>query len=475
MAKPWIPLALNHPLFANADEHSIVGYQTAIENGILNEMGAQTRFPGMVDFATLGDDGRAILSEWRGDLIATTSKGRTYSMDPQGRVRDRTGTVLSGGQRAIHAPSRDSLQIAAGGPILRLRDQQTELLSSAAPLASHVAWLGTYTIAAEINTNRIYHSGAGRDDEWDPLDTYAADGDPDNITALLVTPFRELMIGGKNSVEQFEQSESGESPFFRRWSVGEGLGAPYCMVHADSAMWSINRNFQLVRAAGQVALVASSEVGGIFDDVDDWDEAWIGGYPNKPLTVAGQNFILLQMPKATNAHGSKGITLLYDYKNKRWSELYGWSLDDGIPVRWPGWSHWSIWERTFVGGEGKVYEIKSGVGSSYYHAGAPARWLVRTAYISDANKVSIDALQLNIKRGLGGSATESTIAIRCRRDGGAFGNWVMKSLGKAGETTPALAFGSFGTGYSFQFEITTTDDVQVDLLKAEIQVTQLGH
>ena len=472
MAEQWTPIPLNQPLFANADESSIVGFQTAIENGFINDMGGHTRFPGMVEFATVPDGGRVYLHDWNGSLIAATSKGHTYSFDPAGTMQDRTGALLSGGQRVIFSKSRDSLQMAAGGPILRLRDQTTELLSADAPLASHVAWLGNYTLASEINSGRFYHSGAGRDDEWDPLDTYAADGDPDNINAIMVTPFRELMIGGRNSMEQFEQAESGDVPFFRRWSVGEGVGAPYCMVFADNATWSVNKQFELVRASGQTALAASTEIGLILGDADSWEDAWIGGFPDRPLHVAGQKFILMQLPKATNAYGSKGITLLYDYRNKRWHELYGFSLDDGIPVRWPGWSHWPLWTRTFVGGEGKIYEI---VNSTFNHGADPARWLVRTSYLTDTNGVVIKNLRLTIKRGMGASDTESTIAIRCKRDGKPFSNWVRRGLGRAGHSNSQISFGSFGNAQSFQFEIMSTDDVKIELLKAEILIEPVGH
>lgn len=469
----WLPLPISNPVFANADPDAIIGFQTALENGFVNELGAHSRFPGLKVFARLPDKGRVYLHDWGGNLVAGTSRGRVFSLDPAANVTDRTGTLVSGGKRVIFSKTNTELLLAAGGPIVRLRDLKTELLSDAAPLASHVQWIDGYTVAAEVNSNRFYHSAASLPDSWHPLDTYAADGDPDTINAIMVTPFKELMVGGRNSIEQFETSQSGDAAFFRRWSVGEGVAAPYCMVWADNAMFTVNKLYEVVKATGQVAVAASSEISKILEKVDNWEDAWIGGFPDKPLHVAGQKFILMQIPHATNAYGSKGITLLYDYRQKRWSELYGFDVNDGTPVRWPGWSHWTLWGRTFVGGEGVIYEVTD---DTYTLAGEPQRWLLRTGHYGDANQVQITNLRLTVKRGRGGAnGQEGFIAVRCRRDAKPWGPWIRRSLGKPGDTVPISSFGGFGTAYAFQFEFSTSDDVEVELMRAEILTEIVGH
>ncbi|WP_287370938.1 hypothetical protein, partial [Mesorhizobium sp.] len=74
----WTPLPIDKPVYANADPDSVIGYQTAMENGFLNDQGVQVRFPGFIDFAELGDNGRVYLNDLNGDLIASTSKGAVY-------------------------------------------------------------------------------------------------------------------------------------------------------------------------------------------------------------------------------------------------------------------------------------------------------------------------------------------------------------------------------------------------------------
>ena len=46
---------------------------------------------------------------------------------------------------------------------------------------------------------------------------------------MMVTPFSELMLSGRASIEQFERLASASTPFFRRVSVGEGIKAPYTL------------------------------------------------------------------------------------------------------------------------------------------------------------------------------------------------------------------------------------------------------
>src|SRR4051812_3428037 len=133
----WIALPLDKPLFANLDEDAIVGAQTAVENGFINEQGGHTRFPGLEDFATLEDNGRVYLHDFNGDLIAGTSKGRTYRVSHNATVEAIPGVSVSGGRRIVFQKTDRDLLMAAGGPIVRLRDKKTELLSSAAPLTTH--------------------------------------------------------------------------------------------------------------------------------------------------------------------------------------------------------------------------------------------------------------------------------------------------------------------------------------------------
>ncbi|WOF74135.1 hypothetical protein QMT40_001782 [Parvibaculaceae bacterium PLY_AMNH_Bact1] len=468
----WEPLPLNNPLYLNQPEGAVLGYQTAIENSFINEQGGHTRFPGLIPFADVGGNGRIYLSELGGDMIAATSKGQVYQVDRSGNVTNKTGVPVSGGRRVIFAQSDRELTMAAGGPIIRLRGEKTELLSEDAPHATHVGWIDGYLVAAEPNSGRFFNSEGGDISKWNPLDVFSADGNPDDVNSLMITPFREMMIGGANSVEQFERNLTGSVPFFRRWAVGEGVKLPYGMIFADNAVWTMNSLTEFVRFSGQVSVAQSAEIGRLLEKVDDWSDAWIGGFPDKPLHTLGQKFILLQLPHATTPYGTKGITLVLDYRAKRWFTLYGWDEQNGVPARWPGWSHWTIWGRVFVGGEGKIYELSD---TAYTLDGKTQRWLVRTGHAASGSLLQVQNLRLRVRRGFSGNTSSPEIGVRCSRDGKPFGNWVQRSLGKAGQTAPFIEFGQFGSAGSFQFEISTSDDCPVDLMGADIMAVGLEN
>lgn len=481
MARRWQPLPLNQGLFANLNPDAVVGFQTAIENGFVNELGGHTRFPGMRWFANLGPTANRIyLNDFNNDLIAASDKGQVYRINRAGTVENITQVPVSGGRRVIFAKTDRDLLMAAGGPIVRFRDLKTELLSADAPNATHVGWLDNYTIAIEPNSGRFFHSRPRQPDTWDALDTFSADGNPDNINSMIVTPFRELLLGGFSSSEQFERSTSGTVPFYRRWAIGDGTLLAYASVFADNAVWTINSLREWVRSSGQTSQVVSEGIGKLLEDIDDWSEAWMGGYPDTPLHILGQRFIIFQAPHATNAYGTKGVTIGLDYRGKRVFQLYGWDVDAGVPGCWPAWSHWTLWQKVYVGGtDGWIYELTPDT----YRVGTVAqtgaaglqRWLVRTSYMQQGEAFSVNNLRLRLVRGIGSSTVAPTIRARCSRNGRAYGPWIQRSLGLAGQREQMLYFGSFGNGSTFSWEFQSADDAPIHLIGAELQTSPLGH
>ena len=471
----WIPLDLTKGLFANLDADAVVQYQTAIENGFINELGGHTRFPGLQTFVDLksqfNDNGRLYLSEFEGDLIAASSKGQVYRVAQNGAVTQSTGVPVSGGGRVIMAPTDKEMLLAAGGDIVRLRQARTEILSPDAPQASHVGWIDGIAVANQVNTFDFFYSNPGFIDQWPALNSYAADSDPKPITCFLIDPFRELIFGGPDKFEQWERSTAGAAPFYRRWSIGDGALMPYLLLFADNGNWTVNSKKELVKFQSQVSANVSAEIGLLLENIDDWTDAWMGGYPDKPLHVLGQKFILLQMPNATNEYGTKGVTIVFDYRAKKFFQIYGWDNAVGQPARWPGWSHWPLWDQVFVGGEGKIYRFTT---DSYWLDGSMARWLIRTAHTALGNQLSIEDFRLQLTRGRGSNTAAATIAVRARRDGRAFGPWIKRDLGIAGDNIQFKNFGPFGTGSTFQWEIMCSDDAPVNLIKAQVRATEVG-
>jgi hypothetical protein len=467
MAGRWIPIPIDSKLFTNVHESVLTRAHAALENSYVNEAGGHSRFPGLKDFATLGGVARVYMHEWKGDLVTVTSQGKVYRVDSGGAVTQVLGVPVSGGKRVVFTKTENELLMCAGGPIIRYAGDKTELFSKDAPNASHVAYIDGYVVANEVDSGRFQHNTVGDLRAWSALDTFAASGSPDNINALMVTPFRELLVCGPDSIEQFERLPSGDPPFFRRWSVGEGVFAPSTLVFVDNAAWAVNRKREFVRFSGQVTQPTSDDIGRSLKALDDWTDAWA-----EVVDAFGQKFIVLQAPFATNTHGTKGVTAAFDVRSQKWFNLYGWDLVTGLPARWPGWSCFDMWGKTLIGGEGRIWELSN---DTFYHGTDVARMLGRTAPLSELGEIRIDNVRARLRRGTGTNTTEGTFSLRVNRDSKGWSNWKRKGLGLRGAGDMFVEFGGMGAGHTWQWEYEVTDNCPVELVALQAQVTALGE
>lgn len=457
----WTDIPIDSGVYENVDETVLSLSNAAIENAYVNEAKGHSRFPGLADFVDFdADNGRVYLSEWKGDLIAATSLGNVYRINRLGQVDNVTKVPVSGGKRAVFTETDDSLLISAGGPIVEFNGYETKILSEDAPKSTHVAYVDGYVIAIEVESGRFQHADAGDIRTWDPLSTFAADSKPDNLNSMIVSPFRELLLCGVQSVEQYERLGSGETPFFRRWGVGEGVLAPYTLCYADNAAWALNKDYEFVRFSGQVSQPESAPVGSTLENISDWTDAWA-----TPVNISGQRFFILQAPKAETPYGGQGLTLLFDYRQRRWYSLYAWNIQQGLPERWPGWSMQKLWGRNFVGCNGKICELTA---KNHTVGGQVSRMLGRTAHFDQFGESEITNVRVRLKRGTGGNTDSAKIRLRCVKDNERPTRWIERSLGRAGDRAFYVEFGPMGIADTFQFEWQITDNSPVELVKLQV-------
>lgn len=464
----WTPIPLDQKVFQNVPETSLQKLSAAMENVYLNEAGGHSRFPGLKRFLQIPNEtGDVYLSDNRDDLIAVTGTGRFFRIDEAGNVENVTGVQLAGGLRPVFAKTEDELVVAAGAEILRFAGYRSEILSRDAPLATHVGYVDGYVIANERNSGRFAYSDAGAWRVWDPLNILSAESNPDIVTAIAVTPFREVLVSGPQSVEQYERLLDGTTPFFRRWGVGEGLGAIYTMVPADNGVWFVNSKFEFVRASGQVGRPVSNDIQQKLDRTRDWSGAWA-----TEMILAGQKFMLLVLPNAINTYETRGITLLFDYKNGRWSYLYGWNNDLGLPEGWPGVSYNPLWQRHFVGGKnGIIYELDP---DYFQNDGSTQRVLYRSGHFDQWGAVSIDAMRVRCARGDHLNENEPVFRMRVNKDNRIWTRWMERSLGRRGDRSMFVNYPSLGMCNSFQIEYVVTDNCRWEFANLKAVLTQLG-
>ena len=465
----WEDIELDVKVFRNLDEDVLRRSAVTLENGFINEAKGHTRFPGLKRFATL-PGGKVYLHDWREDMIAVTTAGQIFRLDENAVKEDIAGVVPTGAGRVIFAKTDDQLAMAAGGEIVQYAGDKTEVLSTDAPPSTHIAYLAGFLIAIENNSGRFFHSAAGAFRSWDPLDVFTAEYNPDPLVAMIVTEFGEALLAGNRSIEQHEPFPGGDRPFFRRWSLGQGVSAPYTLVSADNGVWAINRLEEFVRFSGQASKPQSDDVALLLSKVTDFTDAWAAVLNN----LFGQKFIILSLPQATNAYGSKGLTLLYDIRQKRWSFLYGWDDTLRLPAIYPMNSYYALWGRHFAGGfNGEIYEFDDTV---FDNDSLIQTMLYRTAHSDQFGRIRLDDVRMRIKRGVGGynDTTPPVIQFRVRRDNLVWSKWQDKSLGLAGENDMYIYFGAQGSGHTFQFEYRVTDAVNVQIAALQIRKTQIG-
>lgn len=465
MAK-WEELPLTSKLVQNVDEAALKGETAAIENCYVTDEGTLSRFPRLVDFIDLPGDADVFLTEYQEDLYASTG-GRLYAVDVTNKTyRDVTEALLNGDGRTIFAETDDRLLMAAGGKINQYQGDKTTILSKDAPESTHVAWIDGYVLIPELNSQRFNYSENGVYTSFPALNVLSAEKKPDKINSMIVTEFSELVVAGPKSIEQFDTAISGDQPLYPRWGLGSGLLAPYTLLSVDNRIWGINQQREFVAFSTQLGRIESGDIQRRFKAVEDWAGAWAKEVnPNE-----GQNFIILQVPNVTNPYGTQGMTFAFDYRKKRWSELYGWDDDLARPTAWPGVDYAQVGKDHFVGGKGKIYTLGGDAGAT------TQRMLWRSGHLDmrGSRDIRIDRFRMRIKRGHAAAGAKAPIiSIRVNKNNKGFGRKIRRTLGKMGQKEMTLQFSGMGTAETWQFEVEITDAAQVELVRADVLMEPL--
>jgi hypothetical protein len=468
--RDWIDVPLDTQMFQNLDESVLRRSPRTLENGFINEAKGHSRFPGLTLWKTLDGGGNVYLHDWQGDLVAVTDHGRIFRIDMLGNVTDVTGVVPAGNGRVVFAKTDDQLVMAAGGPIVQLNEPKTTLLSVNAPLASHVGYLSGFLLANEIGSQRFWRSEAGQFTTWDPLAFVSVESNPDDVTALVVTEFGEALLAGPHSVEQFEPYPGGDTPFFRRWSVGEGLvdGGQYTLIAADNGIWAVNRLQEFVRYQGQNAKAESLAISRLLESIENWQGSW-----SALMHLFGQKFIIIKIPNAVSEeYGTPALTLLFDYKERRMSFLHGWDENLNLPTEWPGHSYHNLGGQHFVGGTaGQIFKLDA---NSFLNNGVRQQMFWRSAHMDDVGKCNINGVRFRLRRGApsSGYGSHPEFQIRVQRDNRHWGRWQTRSLGASGDREMYVNFGPQGNATTWQWEYRCGANVPVEVVRMQVEVVR---
>lgn len=459
-------IPLESKVLQNVDETALNRQSAALENAYITETGSLSRFPHLVKYCDLPSKTTVHLSPqtFRNDLVAVCG-GRTYLITRNAKAVDVTKDIVSGRGRVVFTQAERDLIMCAGGDIIRYSGDVTERLSITAPKSTHAAYVDGYLVALEENSGRFSYS-SGDFVTWDPLDTFSAAGKPDNLNSLLVTDYNELILGGTDTMEQFNTAQSGIRSFFRRWMLGDGIIAPYTLLFANNQVWGVTRNKEFISFAAQAGRVRSEDIQARLEAIEDFTDSW-----TQELVIKGQRFLVLQIPKGINAYGTTGITFLYDYAKQRWSNLYGYDNDLSSPSLWDGRSIASAYGKVFVGGEGAIYTLED-YNADELSNPQPMLWRSGLIRFPDSTRGHINRLFIHAKRGANpvNDDVPSIISLRVNKDNKGWSDWKRRSLGKAGQNDIIIHYPSLGMATTWQFEIKVSDRgaVEISMMDAEL-------
>ncbi len=467
----WTDIELNKKLFKNVDEGAITSTFGALENCFVTEANGLSKFPGLKLFNDFGGNAEMHMHHFGNDMVAVGTDGRTFRIDQNATETSIGGPPVLGGDRVSFASTRDGLVVTAGAQIVKFDGAKNSILSADAPLSSFVGYIDGYVLAVEKESGRFNHSNLNDFGVWDGLSTFSVNGSPDDINSMLITPFNEILLSGEESIEQYERHVGGSVPFFRRWSVGEGISEPWTLCFADNAAWGLNARREFVRLSGQTTQSVSDDIQKEIEHryslghIGSFDRAWAA-----PVYTKGQKFIVFQSPEATNEYGTKGFTAVYDIRRGQWFEIFGWDENNGVPDLWPGRSVFNLWGKTFIGGLGKIYELDP---QTYKNDTKTMRSYVRTAHFDTLGTMRVDGVRMTLKRGIGTYTQSPKIMFRSNPDNKGWSNMQMRDLGLTGQTELTVEFGAQGTADTWQFEWAVTDDCPFEMRRFQLDVTKV--
>lgn len=468
---PWKDIPLPQLTYRSADDVELsANIGARIVDMYISELQTYRKRPGLKEFTDLGTNDKVDGLHWwdnRGFPLAV-SKGQIFRLAEDGNITDLTGDKLLTRKVPTFTDDGETALIANG---TRMVSTDGTALTAyiadpdAPVLVDHVDYLDGFALANKLGTRRFHFSDPDDITSWGALDFFAAEGDPDFLTALDVKN-REIGLFGPESVEMWYND--GSSPFsrFETGFIEGGIRAPDTLKEISGSYIFLDDEIRFVILEGR----RIRNISGPFDDVfrsllsPEDARAMIMHLGNRAFYVV--NF------------DADNRTFCYDLSTEQWAEWGKWNAAKGDYDKFKGQSHTFAkgWNKHLVGSinNGKIYEL------SFDHeddAGDLIRAVLRTApntygkYVRKRSK----ALRFRILRGLGSGSDHPKFALRYRDDGGPWSAEQQINLGKIGENEYFTRLNKLGMYRSRQWEFIHTFGVDFQLVNIEEDVEFMRH
>lgn len=324
--------------------------------------------------------------------------------------------------------------------------------------ASTVTFQDGYFILNRVGTGQFFISGL-LNVLFDPLDFATAEGQPDNLVAVL-SDHRELFLFGTDSIEIWYNSGALDFSFERSQNafIEKGCAAAYSIAKQNNTIYFIGSDLMVYKLNGYSPIRISTHAVEQTIRGTDLSQAFAYTYQED-----GHLFYVLTIP-------TRDITWCFDISTGSWHIRNSYQFK-----RHQSNNAVFLNGKTLVGDfqNGRVYQMSSNI---FIDDGEP---IVRTFVLPTVNNgrefMTIDSLEFDMGTGVGlisGQGIDPELRVYFSKDGGKTysQNFKVCKIGKLGNYLGRAKANRFGCSRQFVFKIEISDPIPLDIGGAWVEV-----
>lgn len=382
-----------------------------------------------------------------------------------------TGTLLTGTLSTTSGPvcmEHDGTNLMIVDPNVEgytytLGGSVTAIADADFPTPSFVTWQDGYFIVTEKDSGRFWIPTLYDPTDWDGSDWTTAEGNPDNILAIL-SDHEDVFCFGSESIQPYYNSGNSDFPFEVRQgsSMTEGIGAAHSSAAGDSTVFFLDTHGRVMRILGYNAQpISSRNLEKEISELSTFADA-IGFY----YTQQGHGFYALNFPTGN-------ITLVFDVTTQMWHKRKSYPIAlDGTEGRWRA-NCYTFFDGKHIVGDwqyGQLYELDF---DTYTDNGETIRRIFDLPAIGDGEtRVRHNRLKVDYKAGVGlttGQGSDPQAMLKWSDDGmWSNDNELWTSIGKMGEYDKEVIFGRLGAPKRRVYRNIVSDPVEVVVTGAHL-------
>lgn len=452
------------PLVSNTAEGDVSGqerlvnvYPRATTGGkypfnLINTPGI-AQFLNLPTFPVLGL--HRIKSTERGFAVTPT---KLYEINSDGTYSE-IGDVLLSGERVVMESNGRHL-VMVDGVRGYYYDSQGGALNQFAGdgwyPARTVTYQDGYFLFERKDTGQFFISNI-LDTTFDSLDIATAEGQPDNLLAV-ISDHREVFMFGGDTIEVWYNSGDADFPFERNQGafIEKGCAAPYSIAKQNNTIYFIGSDLMVYEMAGYTPIRISNHA--VEQTLKNTRLSDAFAYV---MHDEGHLFYVLTIP-------SQNITWRLDISTRSWHEMQDYQF-----TRHRSNCVMVLDGKTLVGDfqSGQVFILSR---EHFFDDGQPlVRQFVLPVISNGREFFTLYSFELDLSAGVGlidGQGSDPMALLEFSKDGGkTWSNYKQARIGKIGEYLNRVKWNRLGVARQFTVRVTISDPVPIDIGGAFIE------